>query len=347
MLVSAASSMWPKAWTWRNSSQTTWQSSCLGISITPERQIVCPGDTLDPCWSPAQPAWPGQKSQLERKILSWTMRLPLPHLTPSHLRALARGRHWILTVMGSAAAWSNKTKVESSTKALGSHMSPDIAGSFSGMQLMCQAVLSACLSKPEEGTVLGQVLEMHSRWIWASPEPHSVWLKQRYEAHMYSLPPVQRTGRRGLWTGVPARHLPVVWPDHTFLLHRDPQCSSSPGSAQLALGMCFSVGCVGDWAGRWMNGLMTVLSSMKSVQWHLPARGVGGRVVEITYVKKLAQFLLVDAILSIFLRFPPAPVYITPSSTNVVLFILKLIFFFIFPIMVYCKVLNIVSCAVQ
>ena len=44
-------------------------------------------------------------------------------------------------------------------------MNPDIAGSFSGMQLMCQAVLSACLSKPEEGTVLGQVLEMHSRWI--------------------------------------------------------------------------------------------------------------------------------------------------------------------------------------
>lgn len=40
-------------------------------------------------------------------------------------------------------------------------MNPDISGIFSGMQLMCQAVLSACLSKPEEGTVLGQVLEMH------------------------------------------------------------------------------------------------------------------------------------------------------------------------------------------
>lgn len=52
-----------------------------------------------------------------------------------------------------------KTKAESSTKALGSPMNPDIAGSFSGMQLMCQAALSACLSKPEEGTVLGQVLE--------------------------------------------------------------------------------------------------------------------------------------------------------------------------------------------
>lgn len=51
-----------------------------------------------------------------------------------------------------------------------------------------------------------------------------------------------------------------------FFFTVTPQYSSSPGSAQLALGMCFSVGCVGDWADRWMNGLMTVLSSMKSVQ---------------------------------------------------------------------------------
>ena len=64
-------------------------------------------------------------------------------------------------------------------------------------------------------------------------------------------------------------------------------------------------------------------------------------MVEITYVKTLAQYLLVDTIVSIFLRFPPAPVYITLSSINVVLFILKLIFFFIFfPIMVYCKILE-------
>lgn len=75
---------------------------------------------------------------------------------------------------GKCSSLINKTKVEPSTKALGSHMSPDIAGSFSGMQLMCQAVLSAGLSKPEEGdcawTGSGNAFKMDLDVT----EPHSV-----------------------------------------------------------------------------------------------------------------------------------------------------------------------------
>ena len=56
-----------------------------GCSITLERQMVCPGDTLDLSLKSRLPDRPGQKSWLERKMVSYKVRLPVsPHLTPTY-----------------------------------------------------------------------------------------------------------------------------------------------------------------------------------------------------------------------------------------------------------------------
>ncbi|XP_034520368.1 DENN domain-containing protein 1A isoform X7 [Ailuropoda melanoleuca] len=180
---------------------------------------------------------------------------------PSH----QRGQALDLTGLRTTAAWFEEAKVQSSTKALCSCVSPDVPGRFRGVQLLYRVVISASSSKPEEKSMLpAGVSEGRSRWIQGTPKSFVQFDASRGARPPHArLPPARLTGKRGPWPGIPGCRFLARAYGHISLPHGDSRGSASTGLLTTST----------SWSGVWMDGrmdgLMTVSFSVKSVQGSL------------------------------------------------------------------------------